>query len=121
MRHARVDDEIGGCRIPRGSIVFWTMTLLHRHPDFWDRPTEFDPEHFAPEKVAERPRYAYVPFSSGPRQCVGNGFAMMEMTFALAMILQRYRFSLAPDQTIVPEPLLTLRPSGRVLATVTPR
>lgn len=121
MRHAREDDEMGGYRIPADSLIFWSMYVMHRRPDFWEKPEEFYPEHFSPEQVASRSRNAYVPFSSGPRQCIGNGFAMMEMALALAMMVQRYNFELVGNQEIGLVPLLTLRPAGDVLMRLSPR
>jgi cytochrome P450 len=73
-----------------------------------------DPERFSPQQSNERPRYAYFPFSRGPRACIGNHFALMEMQLVLAMAYQRFRFTLMPDKTVEPEPLLTLRPRGGI-------
>ena len=86
--------------------------VTHRHPAVWDDPERFDPERFTPERVAARPRFAYVPFSGGPRLCIGNEFALMEAALVLALIVQRYRLVLAPGQQAEPEVRLTLRPRG---------
>jgi len=74
-RAAIRDDEIGGYRIPANSEVLLLPYITHRHPKYWERPEEFVPKHFLPEKEAARPRYAYFPFGGGPRQCIGNNFA----------------------------------------------
>jgi len=63
--------------------------LTHRHPAVWEDPLRFDPERFTPERVAARPRFAYLPFSGGPRLCIGNEFALMEAQLIVAMTLQR--------------------------------
>ncbi|MFP2928619.1 cytochrome P450 [Pyxidicoccus sp. 3LG] len=111
-RAVKEDDVIGGYRIPKGSWVDVSPYVTHRHPDFWERPEEFIPERFLPEASAKRPRYAYFPFSGGPRQCIGNGFAMMEAQLILATVAQRFRPRRLPGHVLTPEPLITLRPAG---------
>ncbi len=103
------EDAFGGYRIPKGSRVVISQYVTHRHPDFWEKPETFDPARFTPERSAGRPRYAYFPFSGGPRQCIGNNFATMEATLILATIARRYRLTLAPGHTVEPEPSFTLR------------
>lgn len=121
MRRACQKDEMGGYRIPANATIFWSTYVLHRHPDFWEKPEEFYPEHFLPEQVAKRPRNAYVPFSNGPRICIGQSFAMTEMSLILATIVQRYRLSLVPEHIVTLEPLLTLRPANGLLMRAYPR
>ena len=88
--------------------------MTHRHPAFWERPEEFEPERFSPEQAKSRSRFAYFPFSSGPRMCIGSHFAMMVAQLALASILGRYRLRLPPGTTVEPEAALSLRPRGHV-------
>lgn len=104
------DDVVGGYRLPAGSLVFLVPHLTHRHPAFWPEPERFDPERFTAEKAAQHPRFAYFPFGGGPRQCIGNSFALMEAQLLLATIGQRWRLSLAPGHPVALEPLITLRP-----------
>ena len=106
------DDEIAGYRIPAGATVFLSQYVTHRHPQFWERPEEFDPERFSPRHTEGRPRYAYFPFSGGPRQCIGEQFAMMEAQLVVAKVAQRCTLALVPGQCVEMEPLLTLRPRG---------
>jgi cytochrome P450 len=115
-RTPRQDDTIGGYHIPAGSTVIVSQYVLHRHPDYWDRPARFDPERFA-----DRGKPAYFPFAAGPRVCIGNNFALLEARLALAMVAQRYRLSLVPGQRVDPEPLVTLRPHPGVWVTLQPR
>lgn len=105
-------DEIGGYTVPPQSTLTLSPYLTHRHPDFWEEPERFDPDRFTPERQAERPRYAYLPFGGGPRQCIGNNFAMTEATLLLATIAQRYRLALLPGHRVEMEPLITLRPKN---------
>jgi hypothetical protein len=76
----------------------------------WGNPDCFDPERFAPERAALRPRYAYIPFGAGPRICIGAAFAMAEAMVILATIAQRYRLRVKPGFPVEPQGLITLRP-----------
>jgi cytochrome P450 len=108
-RKAIADDEIGGYIIPANSTIVLSPYMTHRHPAVWEHPEVFDPERFAPERSAGRPHYAYFPFGGGPRMCIGNNFALMEMQLILATVAQRYRLHLFPDYPVEPEALLSLR------------
>jgi cytochrome P450 len=118
MRRAIQVDEISGYSIPANSYILWSPYIAHRHPDFWEKPEQFYPERFSTECSTKRPRHAYIPFSNGPRICVGSSFAMTEMQLILATIAQRYRVSLAPGYCVIPEMLTTLRPKNGVLVSI---
>ncbi|MCB0114228.1 MAG: cytochrome P450 [Caldilineaceae bacterium] len=105
------DDVIGGYPVPAKSMIVLIPFLIHRYPSVWPDAERFDPERFRPEAVDARPRNAYIPFASGPRVCLGNNFALMEMTLALSMIAARYRLSQAPLETIPHEFAGTIRPT----------
>ena len=111
-RQALSEDVILDYRIPAGAFVMTLPYVLHRHPNFWERPEEFDPERFSPERSAARPRYAYFPFGGGPRQCIGRGMALVETHLILSTVLRRCRMRLATQRPIEPLALATLRPSG---------
>jgi cytochrome P450 len=111
-RKALQDDEIDGYRISAGTTVVVSPYVTHRHPKIWSEPESFDPMRFSTELSRARPRYAYFPFGGGPRQCIGNSFALMETQLILAAILQRCRLELAPGRVVEPEPLITLRPKS---------
>ena len=113
-RNPLEDDEIGGHRIPKGSLVFLSPYVTHRHPEFWRDPDAFDPERFAPEQVKNRHRFAYFPFGGGPHLCIGETFALTEMTLVLAMVAQRFSLELVPGARVEPAPLVTLRPRDGV-------
>lgn len=89
------DDVVDGYPIAAGTMAVIMPYTTHRHPEFWERPLEFYPEHFAPEQVDKRPRYAYYPFGAGQRICIGNHFALMESTLVLAAVAQRFQPRLA--------------------------
>jgi cytochrome P450 len=104
------DDEILGHRIPKGSVMFISIGALHRDPRYWEKPEEFFPDHFLPEAEKNRPRMAYMPFGAGPRMCIGNHFALMEMQLLLAMLVWRFDFEADERHPIETEPLITLKP-----------
>ena len=95
-RQSIADDVIGGCHVPARSLIAISPFLLHRHRAYWENPEGFDPERFTPERSEGRPRFAYLPFGGGPRQCIGMGFAMIEAQMLLARITQRFRLELLP-------------------------
>jgi cytochrome P450 len=112
-RQAIAVDEIGGYEIPAGAIVNVSQWVTHRHPAFWPAPDRFEPERFRPGAERSRPRFAYFPFSGGPRLCIGETFALMEAQIVVAMVLQRYALTLVDGTTTIePEPTLTIRPRG---------
>jgi cytochrome P450 len=111
-REALADDVIGGCRVPAKSLVAISPYLLHRHRKYWENPEGFDPERFTSERSEGRPRFAYLPFGGGPRQCIGMGFAQIEAQMLLARIAQRFRLELVPGHRVELEPVVTLRPRG---------
>ncbi len=106
------EDVIGGYPIPAGTSLVLSQYATHRRPQFWPDPETFNPDRFSPEQSNGRPRYAYFPFGGGPRQCIGNIFALVESQLILAAILQRFRLELAPGCKVEPEPLVTLRPKN---------
>jgi cytochrome P450 len=120
-RLALTEDRLGDCPVPRGAIVFVIPYVIHRHPAFWDEPEAFRPERFAPEPSKARPRLAYVPFGAGPRQCVGNHFAMLEAQLIVTTIVQRYRLVLVPGHPVDPLPLITLKPRHGMRMTIEAR
>jgi cytochrome P450 len=109
-RQALSDDTLGGFRLPRGWLAFVIPYVLHRHPRFWTDPESFEPERFSPERSADRPKFVYIPFGAGPRQCIGNHFALIETQLTLATLAQSYRLHLVPGHKVDPWPLITLRP-----------
>jgi cytochrome P450 len=109
-RQALADDRLGGFLLPRGWLAFVIPYVLHRLPAFWTDPDAFDPERFSPERSADRPKFAYIPFGAGPRQCIGNQFALIETQLIVATLAQAYRLQLVPRHRAEPWPLITLRP-----------
>ena len=104
-------DEIGGYAIPPNSMMILVPYLVHRYPGLWPDPERFDPERFTPQASEARPKTAYIPFASGPRVCLGNNFALLEMVYAMSMAAGRYRLEMAEDEEIPFELLGTMRPT----------
>ncbi len=102
VREAADDDEIDGYHIPGGSLVLVSPYITQRHPALWEHPETFDPERFTPEHTERRSRYAYLPFSAGPRICLGGNFAMLEAALVLAMVIRQYRLQLVPGHPVEP-------------------
>jgi cytochrome P450 len=110
-RQARAEDEIRGRKIKPGTIMLAVPWLLHRHELEWEAPEAFWPERFLPG--APRPdKFLYIPFSVGPRVCLGLRFGLTEGVLCLATLAQRYRLRLPKDHKVEIECRLTLRPKG---------
>jgi cytochrome P450 len=109
-RHVVDDDVLGGYTIPAGSMVFLSAWATHRHPAFWENPEGFDPDRFSPERSAGRHPFSFIPFSAGPRVCIGNTFAMTEAQIMLATLVRAAGPALVPGHPVVLEPSITLRP-----------
>ena len=110
------DDEIAGHAIRRGTQVLVSPYALHRNPSLWEHPDDFAPEaHFGSAQTAERSRFQYIPFGAGPRQCIGNALAMMELQILVPTLAAAFDLRLADEVGIQPETSMTLRPKGPVL------
>lgn len=121
-RSATADVEIGPLMVKKGQSVLFSPYAIHQNPEYFPNPLSFIPERFENDLLKKIPQFAYIPFGGGPRGCIGNHFAMMEMVIALCMIGQRYRLSLAPGHPkIEMEPLMTLRPKHGIQVIVNSR
>jgi len=116
LREALHDTVIDDYKVPKGATLMISPYTLHRRADYFPEPESFQPERFTPEREKLLLRSAYIPFSAGPRICIGNHFALMEGQLLIATIAQHYTFSLVPGQHIVPDVVhhLALRPGGKV-------
>jgi cytochrome P450 len=110
-RRALGEDEIGGYYVAPGTVIAICIYTLHRHPAFWDRPDEFDPDRFNTANSAGRHKFAYIPFGAGPRQCIGNTLGLMEGSLIIANVAQQFELQLMPDTDVLPQAIFVLRPA----------
>lgn len=114
------EDYIGENRIPNNATILLFYYGLHHNPKIWEAPEEFRPERFLPDIASKRSKFAWLPFSAGPRKCIGDEFAMMEAILATTMILQQFEVTVT-EKDIVPRFGATLRPSKPLLGVVKQR
>ncbi|KAL6259151.1 hypothetical protein P5V15_009072 [Pogonomyrmex californicus] len=94
MRTLSENVKLQSYLVPSGTIMFISIHDIHRDPNFWPNPEIFDPDRFLPDKIKNRHPYSYLPFSAGPRNCIGQRFAMLEMKAIIAPLI--YNFYLEP-------------------------
>jgi cytochrome P450 len=116
-RAAAEDDVIDGVHIPSGALVFFIPWIVHRRGDIWHDPERFDPERWLTTEAKPKSRCAFMPFSSGPRKCIGDAFALLEGQLVLATLLQRVKLVPLPEQRFALDPVFTLRPREPVRVT----
>ena len=109
-RRLVTDYELGGVHMPARSLVLVSPFVVQRDERYFVQPTQFDPERWAAHATSKRPEYAYIPFSAGPRSCLGEHLAWQEMVLLLATVAQRWRLRLLPGYPVELLPLISLRP-----------
>ena len=120
-RLAVEDHEIAGYPVRKGMGVAMAQWVVHRDPRWYDAPEEFRPERWEGDLMKRLSRFAYFPFGGGPRQCIGNAFALMEATLILATIARKFRMRLAANHPVAPLASITLRPRHGVRVTLESR
>ncbi len=113
-RLAAEEHEIAGYPVRRGYGVAFAQWVIHRDARWFDAPLEFRPERWENGLAKQLPRFAYFPFGGGPRQCIGNTFALMEASVVLATIGQKFRFQLVANHKVTPLASITLRPKDGI-------
>ncbi|UJR23084.1 hypothetical protein I4U23_026107 [Adineta vaga] len=113
-------------RIPVGTTILINNYVLQRRSDLWSKPNEFDYTRWLRDpKTGLKPKlphaFAYLPFAAGPRNCIGQNFALLEAKIMLAIFVQRCNFELVSGQKIVPEFKITMRPKYGLWAKVSKR
>lgn len=114
QREALVDVEIGGYRIPAGKNVAMSPLAMHNDPRWYPNPDEYDPDRWTDEFKQQLPRFAYFPFSGGPRLCIGQQFALLEATIVLVMFMQHGHWQIDRNHKIVTQPSITMRPKNGI-------
>jgi cytochrome P450 len=118
-REAVADDRVGDIEIPRGSTVIVYVYGAHHAPGYWESPESFAPERFIKGSEKQRTPFTYLPFGGGPRVCIGNQYAMLQILMILSDVLRKYDFQLVPGQTIEARPMVILRPKHGIRMTFT--
>ena len=121
FREPMTDVRLGGYRIEKGSLCMLPQWAVHRDPQYYDDPLEFDPDRWKPERAAERPNYAYFPFGGGPRHCIGKRFSMLEASLILGTVGQKYRLEPVSEEPIDLRGSLTMHPEEPIEAVVRER
>lgn len=113
-REPVADVTIGGYTVPEGMTITIPQWVVHHDKRFYDDPAEFRPERWSDEHDAERPEFAYFPFGGGPRRCIGEQFALVEMKLVLATIAQRVSLELVSDAPLNVTASITTRPTDPI-------
>lgn len=108
-RRSLAASTIGGYALPAGTDVLVSPYLVQRHPRYWPDPDAFDPDRFLPPACAARNRFVYLPFGLGPRACIGEHFALVEMHAHVAILARRFALAPVPGQSVEIEPQVNLR------------
>jgi cytochrome P450 len=109
-REAVTAYRLGPFEVPAGATIFMSPYATQRDPRFWKDPEHFNPDRWLDDAAASRPKFAFYPFGAGTRVCIGEHFAMMEGVLLIAVLVQRWKFQLVPNQTVELWPQITLRP-----------
>lgn len=120
-RTAVNDDVVCGYDITAGTNVFFAPYFLHRHPDYWDEPESFTPDRFSPEKVKQRHKFAFIPFSAGARRCIGDYFSIVEMQIHLGTMAKKFKLELTEQEEIEIDPQVNLRSKTNIMMKITRR
>jgi cytochrome P450 len=113
-REAIADDRVGDVFIPAGSMVIVHVYGAHHAPKHWPDPETFDADRFMKGSEKLRTPFTYLPFGGGPRVCIGNHYAMLQILMILSDLLRRYDFHVEPGQTIEARPMVILRPKDGI-------
>jgi cytochrome P450 len=108
-RKALRDDQLGDYFVPAGTEIYISPYLIQRHPDLWDDPDRFNPDRFALSRAGDRPRRAMIPFSAGPRNCIGELLARIEMQIHLMIIAKQLRLRYVQTRPLELEAGVNLR------------
>ena len=118
-REAVDDDRVGEIGIPKGSTVIVYVYGAHHAPRHWENPESFNPQRFTKANDKLRAPFTYLPFGGGPRVCIGNQYAMLQILMILSAVLRKYDFELVPGQTIEERAMVILRPKHGIRMTFT--
>lgn len=114
------DDEVCGINIPAGVTVVPYIYGVHHNEDFWPEAFHFNPDRFKREEMLGRHPFVHIPFGGGPRVCIGQNMALMQLLLIMTTIIREYDFKLATTKTVDINPMMILRPDGPVMLNFCP-
>lgn len=114
-RKAINDDRLGEYIIPAGSDIFISPYYLHRQPDFWPQAERYDPDRFSEDMIKHQHKQAFIPFSAGPRRCIGDFFATVEMQIHIGVMARHFKLSRIYDQPLELSPEINMRSKHPVM------
>jgi len=120
-RKAIEDDQVGDYFIPAGADIFLSPYYLHRNTNYWDNVEDFLPQRFIAEVEKDRHKFCYLPFSAGPRRCIGDFFATVEMQIHIGLMAQKFRFELLGDKTPELETSINMRAKNPIMLKISKR
>ncbi|PVD31381.1 hypothetical protein C0Q70_06793 [Pomacea canaliculata] len=121
QRQLTQDTDLDGFLAPKGMLVNIIVYNIHHNPTVWEDSLEFRPERFTEENINARSPYAFIPFSAGPRNCIGQNFAMDEMKLVLAKMLYRFTLVLDPGHKVEKLESLVMKAKTGIQMKVIPR
>lgn len=113
-REALTDDEFNGIKIPAGTTVVPYIYGVHHNADVWAEPEKFDPSRFTSTAADKMHPFAHIPFGGGPRVCIGQNMAKMQMLLVVTAIIRDYEFDLSEVKEIGMHAMMLLKPDGPV-------
>lgn len=120
-RKAVAADEINGIQIDAGTDIFISPYFMHRHPTYWPQPEHFDPERFTEEASKAQHKTAYIPFSAGPRRCIGDFFTIVETQIHFGLMARQLTMEYVADHPIELAPEVNLRTRYPITMRLHPR
>ncbi|KAL8624346.1 hypothetical protein ACOMHN_044777 [Nucella lapillus] len=121
QRQLTKPSTIDGVTLPEGTFCTIHLLNLHHNPTIWKDPWTFDPDRFHPDNMKDKDTYAFVPFSAGPRNCIGQHFAMNEEKVILGRLLHKFNFTLDKDHVVKKKPAAVMRAENGIKLLATPR
>ncbi|MCP4887569.1 MAG: cytochrome P450 [Planctomycetaceae bacterium] len=122
VRMADNEDVLpSGTRVCAGDKIYICQYILHRNPQYFPDPQQFEPENFNDAAIANRPKFAFFPFGGGPRVCIGEPLARMEAILVLASLGRQFKLRCVDANAVRLHPGITLRPKGGLLMTIESR
>ena len=114
-------DKLGDYDVLPGTDIFISPYYLHRHPAYWDEPEKFNPERFTPEAIKQRHKFAFIPFSAGPRRCIGDFFGIAESQIHFGLMSRYFKMEHVNDHPVELAPEVNLRTKHPINMRILPR